>query len=160
MSVDRLNRAHLWTSEIWGDIDKAVLTEACSIRVAQKVFPTTVIEGASNVPADVFNPQTMSIDEGCTKPFIEISVEFRLTQSQVDNEATLHTARTLAKLAVKSLAVAEDRLIFEGARAQVPELVKVTNRESAGGGLLEGVHAIEIEPVGGAGLPAATSSGP
>jgi uncharacterized linocin/CFP29 family protein len=106
---------------------------------------TTPMAGASNVPADIFHPETMSIDEGRTKPFIEISVEFRLTQSQVDNETTLHTTRTLAKLAVKSLALAEDRLIFEGARAHIPEIVKIVNRDSAEGGLLGDAQVIEVE---------------
>jgi uncharacterized linocin/CFP29 family protein len=145
MPTNNLNRDQLWTSDVWEDIDNAVLAEACSIRVAQKVFPTVLMTGASNVPAEVFHPDTMSIDEGRAKPFLEISVEFRVTQSQADNEATLHTTRTLAKLAVKSLALAEDKLIFEGARAQIPQIVRVVNRESAEGGLLADAHTIEVE---------------
>src|SRR5262245_20777145 len=132
MATNNLNRDDLWTKDVWADIDKAVLAEVGPIRVAQKVFPTTTMAGASNVPADVFDPATMSIEEGKTKPFIEISVDFRLTQSQVDNETTLHTARTLAKLAAKSLALAEDTLTFRGGGKDVPlpRRVKVINRDS------------------------------
>src|SRR5206468_661691 len=117
MPTNNLNRDQLWTSAVWQDIDTAVLAHAGSIRVAQKVFPTTAVTGDPNVPADVFHRETMSIDEGLTKPFIEISVEFPLTQTQIDNEPRLHTTRTLAKLAAKSLALAEDLLIFQGAEA-------------------------------------------
>lgn len=143
MAANNLNRDELWTKDVWQDIDKAVLAEVGPIRVAQKVFPTTTMAGASNVPADVFDPATMSIEEGQTKPFIEISVDFRLTQSQVDNETTLHTARTLAKLAAKSLALAEDTLIFRGGGKDVPlpRRVKIINRDSAGQGLLGVVAA-------------------
>ena len=91
-----LGRDKLWTPEIWGEIDKAVLAEAGRVRVAQKVFPSVQAPNAPNVSADVFNAALMRIDEGVTRPFLEISVEFTLTQSQVDNEATLKTGRTLA----------------------------------------------------------------
>jgi uncharacterized linocin/CFP29 family protein len=142
MPGNNLNRDQLWTSEVWRETDAAVLAQVNAIRVAQKVFPTTAIPGV-NVPADVFDPETMSIAEGRTKSLIELSVEFRLTQAQVDNEHTDHTTRTLAKLAAKYLAGAEDSLIFQGAGAALPKTVKVENRESAENGLLGVAQTIQ-----------------
>src|SRR5262245_20917299 len=81
------------SASIWQDIDKVVLREAGRIRVAQKVFPSITMSGASQVPKDIFDPTTMSIAEGETKPFMEISVEFPLTSTQVENEGTLKTTR-------------------------------------------------------------------
>jgi uncharacterized linocin/CFP29 family protein len=141
MNANNLNRDGLWTPDVWKDIDTAVLAEVGAIRIAQKVFPSTPMPGAANVPADIFRPQSMSISEGQTKAFIEISIEFQLTQSQVDNEITLHTARTLAKLSAKSIALAEDSLIHQGEDAKLPPTVKVVNRESANSGLLGAARA-------------------
>jgi uncharacterized linocin/CFP29 family protein len=141
MTANNLNRDALWTADVWQAIDTAVQGEVTAIRVAQKVFPPTVLAGSANVPADVFHPQTMSIAEGQTKPFIEISVEFSLTQSQVDNETTLHTGQTLAKLAAKALALVEDVLIFQGGEGKLPHNVKVVSRASAEEGLLGAARA-------------------
>jgi len=133
---NNLGRDKLWSDGVWQEIDKAVLAEVGRIRVAQKVFPSTPMLNASFVPADIFDAKNMSIAEGQTKPFIEISVEFPLTQTQVDNEATLKTGKTLARLATKSLALAEDLLFFQGAKAELPPEVRVVNRNSNDGGLL------------------------
>src|SRR5215210_5605528 len=102
---NNLGRGELWSEPVWQEIDDAVLAEVGQIRVAQKVFPSMPSPNGQYVPADNFDPSTMTIAEGETKPFIEISVEFRLTQGQVDNETTLHTGRTLARLAAKSTAL-------------------------------------------------------
>lgn len=134
--ANNLGRDQLWTPQIWADIDKAVLDEVGAIRVVQKVFNSTTATSSSNVPADEFDPDEMRIAEGRTKPFLELSVEFSLSQSQVDNEATLHTARTLAKLAAKSLALAEDTLLLQGSRADLPQIVRVNNKESAERGII------------------------
>jgi uncharacterized linocin/CFP29 family protein len=133
---NNLGRDQLWTPQIWADIDKAVLDEVGSIRVVQKVFNSTNAANASNVPADEFYPDEMRIAEGRTKAFLELSVEFSLTQSQVDNESTLHTAKTLAKLAAKSLALAEDTLLLQGSRADLPRIVRVANKGSAEHGII------------------------
>jgi uncharacterized linocin/CFP29 family protein len=108
------------------------------IRVAQKVFPTITVAGASNVPADVFDPASMTIEEGRTKSMVEPWVPIGVTQSQLDNEPNLHILQTLAKLGAKYLAQAEDTLIFQGGGKDVslPPQVRVINRDSAGQGLL------------------------
>jgi uncharacterized linocin/CFP29 family protein len=131
---NNFGREHLtWTLEVWQEIDKAVLAEVGRIRVAQKVFHGAQSDNGQHVPSDVFHPDTMTIDDGLTKPFIEISIEFALTQGQVDDETMLRTARTLARIGAKSLALAEDLLFFQGAQAKLPDHVTAANRGSADG---------------------------
>jgi uncharacterized linocin/CFP29 family protein len=146
---NNLGRDKVWDDAIWQEIDKAVMAEVGRIRVAQKVFPGIAMPNASYVPADIFDAKTMSIAEGQTKPFIEISVEFPLTQTQVDNESTLMTGRTLARLATKSVALAEDLLFFRCADVKLPPEVKVVNRNSTNGGLLGAAKkkVIEVQPI-------------
>src|SRR5207302_513068 len=76
-----------------------------AIRVVQKVFPTVQVDKATSVSGDLFNPEKMSIAEGHTRLFIELAVEFPLTNGQVNAYPTGTTAITLAKLVARSLAV-------------------------------------------------------
>jgi len=146
---NNLGRDEVWSPEVWQEVDNAVLAEVGRIRVAQRVFPSMPSPNGQYVPADNFDPNTMTIAEGETKPFIEISVEFRLTQGQVDNETTLHTSRTLARLAAKSIALAEDTLFFQGNGAKLPIGVKAINKESVGKGLLnlQRIKSINVPPL-------------
>jgi uncharacterized linocin/CFP29 family protein len=132
---DNLGRDKIWTPEIWAEIDKAVKAEVGQIRIAQKVFPSTQLSGGAVVPSDTLDLKNMTIEEGQTKPFIELSVEFTLKQSQVESEATLRTGRTLARMAAKSLALAEDTIIFQGKSANVAG-VRTVNVNSSNAGLL------------------------
>ena len=136
MPNNNLGRGEVWSEPVWREIDDAVLKEVGRIRVAQKVFPSSQSSNGQYVPADEFDPKAMTIAEGRTKPFIEISVDFRLTQGQVDNEATLQTGKTLSRLASKSAALAEDKLFFQGNQANLDPNVKVVNKDSVGPGLL------------------------
>jgi uncharacterized linocin/CFP29 family protein len=145
-----LGRDEMWNQEIWKSIDDAVLAEVGRVRVAQKIFPGWAADDAQFVPADVVvdNPrEPLHIEEGHTKPLIEISSEFILTQAQVDDETHLHAGRSLARLAAKEIALAEDMLFFQGRKAPVPKRVKVVNRDAAGDGLLnlKGIHVIEVK---------------
>jgi uncharacterized linocin/CFP29 family protein len=146
---NNLGRDELWNPEIWAEIDRAVLAEVGRIRVAQKVFPSSQSSNGQYVPADIFDPEKMTIAEGQTKPFLEISLEFPLTQGQVDDETTLRTGRTLARLAAKSIALAEDLLFFQGTKAALPTRVRVANKDSAGDGLLRvnEVTSIPVDPL-------------
>jgi uncharacterized linocin/CFP29 family protein len=132
-----LGRDKVWTPDTWSNIDKAVTAAAGQVRVVQKVFPTTSMPNAQSVPADIFNPNTMTIQEGATTPLVELSITFPLTQSQVDKEATDHTGQKLAALAVKTLALFEDAMFFQG-QAAVPPLpiVRFLNGGAAGPGLV------------------------
>src|SRR3954453_996282 len=81
-----------WSAGHWEEINNAVINEVSQIRVAQKVFPTKVLENNPTRQAnDVINFGTrgspiFSIDEGGTKSFAEIYQEFTLTTAQVAEE--------------------------------------------------------------------------
>jgi uncharacterized linocin/CFP29 family protein len=131
-----LGRDQVWTNDIWSGIDQAVEDEVGRIRVVQKAIPSVNVQDAPNVPAAHFEPDEMTMAEGVTKPMIEISVEFSLTSNQVTNEQTQHSGQSLARLAAKKLALAEDTILLRGAQAELPKKVTVQHRDSAGGGLL------------------------
>ena len=126
-----------WDVATWQDMDQAVLGEMGRVRSAQKVLPATLYDTSpTEVANDVINFFNLSIREGQTKPFVELFQEFSFTSAQVANEAQLHAGRTLAQMAAKSIALAEDAVIFQGARAKLPAGVQAEQLESAGDGLL------------------------
>lgn len=168
--ANNLNRNGIWNEQVWKNIDDGVKAAVGAIRVAQKVFPTTQLSDVMSVPADVFNHAKMSIAEGHTKPYIEIVVEFPLTNGQVNEDMNGATGLTLAKFAAKSLALAEDILIFQGKEAELPNSVHLeSGEESVGKGLLGLVPAdghIAVNPPdsgattnSGAGILAAVAKG-
>src|SRR5262245_36447325 len=126
-----LGRDRVWNDHIWTEIDKAVREEVGRVRVAQKVFPSTVVNnvlpvsmnravpfGQPNLPDD-------TVDD-VFQPFFEISTEFVLTQAQVEGEESLRQALSRARMAASALANAEDTILFLGPGFDLPE-VKVTN---------------------------------
>jgi uncharacterized linocin/CFP29 family protein len=101
------------------------------------VFPTTGFDASpTEIPNDVINFADLSIQEGLTKPFVEIYHEFPLTATQVAKEAQLKTCKTLARMAAKAIALAEDTVIFQGKKGKLPANVKADLIASAGKGLL------------------------
>ena len=129
-----------WDAAVWQEINDAVVKEMAKVRVAQKVFPTTMLEGnPTEVMNEVIDTDTFTIKEGSTKQFVELYKEFTLTSTQVSKESQLKTCKTLARMAAKSLALAEDKIIFQGTNAKESfEISKITSEsiESAGAGLL------------------------
>ena len=88
------------------------------------------------VTNDVINFADLSIEEGQTKSLVEIYLEFTLTATQVTKERQDKTCKTLARMAAKALALAEDTVIFQGELGTLPANVKADLRGSAGRGLL------------------------
>ena len=126
-----------WDASVWKEIDDAVLTEMGRVRSAQKVLPATQYDTSpTEIVNDVINFTDLSIREGQTKSFVEIFQEFTLTSAQAMNEPQLKTCHTLAQMAAKSIALAEDTVIFQGVHHELPAGVKTELIESAGGGLL------------------------
>ena len=167
MAQNSLGRDKLssWLPETWQAVDDAVLDAACAIRVAQKVFPASTEGNGQYVPDDTISRVggKLSIAEGETKPYMELSVDFALTEAQIENEATLHTGRTLAMQAAKTIAQAEDRAFFEGKSAFTPPSkaggrpavtgVRVANPKTVGVGLLNlpNIHPEPVATLGKAG---------
>jgi uncharacterized linocin/CFP29 family protein len=126
-----------WEQSVWQEINDAVKTEMGKVRIAQKVFPTMMFDmNPTEVPNDVINFTDLSILEGRTKPFVEIYQEFPLTSTQVSKEAQIKTCKTLARMAAKALALAEDTIIFQGNVERLPGNVKADQKESTDRGLL------------------------
>jgi uncharacterized linocin/CFP29 family protein len=145
MAMGSLGRDKVWTTDIWSDIDKAMIADVGQVRLLQKVFPTVSADGAAQVPADLINFGNMTMAEGARAVIVEISMEFSLTQSQVDDEAALHSGRTLARLVAKSVALAADQLAFQGQSASIPKLIAVKNNAAMGRGLLAlAANAIQV----------------
>jgi uncharacterized linocin/CFP29 family protein len=124
-----LGRDRVWNEHIWGEIDKAVREEVGRIRVAQKVFPSTVVNNVLPVVANLVPPlvvpappvpAVLRTGDDQFQPFIELSREFTLTQAQVDGEESMHLAPTLARMAASAIAGAEDALLFLGRSSFVP----------------------------------------
>src|SRR6516165_6497914 len=137
----------VWSKAICDDIASAVMTTVNQIRCAQRVFhPTVLGNGQTSVPNHILGgPGPLTIQEGSTKPLIELSFEFALTHTQVDAEGSLHNGKTLALLAAKAVARAEDAILFMGEHANLPRGVQVANRDSAGAGLVGAAGAtIEV----------------
>jgi uncharacterized linocin/CFP29 family protein len=76
------------------------------------------------------------IREGMTLPFFEIYAKFALTTSQLNSEAQLRSAYTLAQLTSRKLALAEDLILFQGSGATLPSGVAVNNLLPDWNGLL------------------------
>jgi uncharacterized linocin/CFP29 family protein len=153
-------REGMWTPQIWSDIDRVVTADVGRVRVAQKIFPSQQKPNQDNVQADILTigqqspGEPMMIQEGITLPFLEISAKFALTQSQMNNEANLRTAQTLAQLSARKVALAEDLLFFQGAKVELPQGISVANSVPGWNGLLnvEGMlKPIEVQPLSNGG---------
>ena len=147
------NRAGFWSDQVWAAMDDGVTTAASAIRVAQNVFPTVPLANVTSVPADIFDPDRMSIAEGLTKPFVELAVEIALTNGQVNQDPTGEAAITLSKLAARSLALGEDMVILQGNKAELHHTVRI---ESGGESLHNGIlglvhneHIVVVQPPDG-----------
>ena len=80
---------------------------------ALTVAADTVTVNSGEPPAAA-NKGLLQVNESAVTEIIEIWVEFSLTQQQVEREATLSSAVTLATRAANLLAQGEDLLINQG----------------------------------------------
>lgn len=142
-----------WDASVWKEINDAVLTEVNKVRIAQKVFPTKVFDtNPTEIPNEVIKFPDLAIAEGQTKPFVEIYHQFPLTNTQVKKEPETKICKTLARMAAKAIALAEDTIIFQG-DVKLPDNVKAELKDSAKNGLLgEAGELVPVEPVGRPGL--------
>jgi len=125
-----------WPADVWKAITDAVTQEVAKIRIGQKVFPTTMLDGdPTELQDEVIDFRNLSIREGRTKQFVEIYQEFPLTSTQVAKEATDKACQTLSRMAAKALALAEDIVIFQGRDGDLGA-VREDQVEAAGHGLL------------------------
>jgi uncharacterized linocin/CFP29 family protein len=110
MDTSELN----WTDQTWQDINGDVLKEIGKVRMAQKVFSASTVDGdPTQVANEVIDFNNMTVSEGETKPFVEIYREFSITSTQVKQEADQQTCRTLARMAAKEIGLGEDAYFFQ-----------------------------------------------
>jgi uncharacterized linocin/CFP29 family protein len=128
-----LGRDRVWNDQIWSEIDKVVREEFGRIRVAQKVFPSLVVNNVLPIstsrvgpPGFIVPPPPPVLD--VFAPFFEISTQFVLTQAQVDGEENVRLAASFARSAASQISAAEDALLFFGPAAIVPLGINVTNQ--------------------------------
>ena len=133
-----MNSPSDWSDAVWQDIKDSVLTELGNVRVCQKVFPTIPPSEppGGEVPNEVVNFEDLSIEEGQTKPFVELRVPFALSYAQMMTAPETGIAKTLAKMAAKIAGLAEDGVILRGGATVLPANVEVDRIASAGKGLL------------------------
>ncbi|MDV6297235.1 encapsulin [Rhodococcus aetherivorans] len=142
-----------WEAVVWAEINEAVVKEVAKVRIAQKVFPTIVLaDDPTEVINDVIAFPALTIQEGSTKPFVEIHREFELTSAQVSKEIVKKTGKTLARMAAKEIALAEDTVILQGTNGALPPNVRAEQRGSAAAGLVgeaaaETIQVRELAPV-------------
>ena len=111
-----------WTQDIWDAISKAVADEHQRTAIAAQFLTPPVPDDtmAGTVPHDtviVDGDGALSVDESENRTVVEISVQFRVRSTQVDSEAKLKTAESLATRAANLLARGEDLIIFQGLAA-------------------------------------------
>jgi uncharacterized linocin/CFP29 family protein len=134
-----------WQSAVWNEINEAVIQEVAKVRIAQKVFPTELFDvDPTEVRNDVITFSDLTIQEGSTKPFVELTVQFKLTSAQVRDEGEKKTAKTLARMAAKKIALTEDKVFLQGTEGKLPEGVVAEQRGSSDKGLV-GVATRTIE---------------
>jgi uncharacterized linocin/CFP29 family protein len=129
---------NFWNETIWKGINDEVRKVAGTVRVAQKVFPTVILDNPSNIPDDKIDLTNFSMQEGSTKAFVEIAVPFSITPNQVAHEGTLQVGLKLARLDAAVVAFIEDLIVFQGnvTAPGTPPNILVRNGGSAGTGLL------------------------
>ena len=139
VTANSSKRAAFWGGDagaVWAAIDLGVNDTLKNIRVVQTVILGTQLSGVMAVPDDQPNLEKMSIAEGLTKPYIELSVEFSLSNGQAQ-DPTGFAAIKLAKFAAKALALAEDLVFLQGGDAALPKTVRIeSGHKSVGKGLL------------------------
>jgi uncharacterized linocin/CFP29 family protein len=128
-----------WSPDLWNRLDQAAHAEFQRTGVASRFIPLHgPLPGATNVPAGVVDPGSMTVSEEALVPLVELWVDFALTEQQVAGEEQLGTALGLVTRAANLLAQAEDALVFQGERAKVlPLFESVQSRAAAGRGLAE-----------------------
>jgi hypothetical protein len=118
-----------WTADIWNSIDKAVADEHKLTAIAAQFLTPPVPDGSMDgtVPADTVlegDDGILSVDESEKRSIVEIAVQFRVRQGQIDHESQMKTAESLAIRAANLLAKGEDLLIFQGLAALEDPLFK------------------------------------
>lgn len=109
-----------WPDDVLKGIQDAVIDEVKRIKIAEQFLPLpqNVVTSGINVLSDVISQDkddnSLITNEGSTTSFYQISVKFKLSNSQYADPSGAKTATALATRAANLLSQAEDILIFQG----------------------------------------------
>lgn len=141
-----------WTEEQYGLVRDLIAEEVEKARLAHKFVPEfTLGEEARNVPAEVYDADTDTVDDVNTIPLVEVWAPVNLTRLQAE-DADLSAALMLLRRAANRLARAHDAIVFTGqpAAGQPPDTAP-PNVEVAGGrendGISGAVNNVDVGPV-------------
>lgn len=112
-----------WADDVLKDVQDAVDREAQRIKIAAKFLPlpqNVITTGTTTVLSDIISQDddSLKVDEGATTSLYQITVKFKLSDSQYADPGGPKTAITLATRAANLLSQAEDILIFQGKKGE------------------------------------------
>jgi uncharacterized linocin/CFP29 family protein len=140
-----------WSPSVWKALDDAVHDEFHRTAVGLKFIPFHgQMDNATNVPADVIDLTTMTVNEAAVTALVELGIDFGLTRQQTAAEEQDATGVTLGTRAANLLAQAEDLVIFQGEAAlKNPIFKRVQQRSGTGGpGLLaSATETVAVAPI-------------
>jgi uncharacterized linocin/CFP29 family protein len=162
-----------WPASVWSQINGTpasgstpaqpglLLTNMGAIRIALKVFPSTVQGNDAPVSADTVDLKTGIPSVGVTRPVVSITKQFQLADLHVNPGASpgLPMVANQVSLAAQALALIEDALFFQGKNAEIPPSIAVANAADLQDGLLgvaEKHHKIQVHPHSRGGYGTAT----
>lgn len=121
-----------------GKIADAAKAQANAVRVCQKVFTADLVPQALAVPDDSLDlPIIDNVPEKDKKTLVEITIPFKLTSAQMDNEPHTQIGYFLAQVDGRVIGQVEDLVLFQGVNAQNNPLFRlVAVKNITGNGLL------------------------
>jgi uncharacterized linocin/CFP29 family protein len=142
-----------WSSATWDALIQAVHQETRRTKIAQKILPLHgPLPDAMNVPSDItVGANDLRITEGASTILTEVSVQFAMTKTQVQQEQEMSTALTLATRAANLIATGEDHIIFQGSIQNLPQdlrnLIRARNDNNVNGLVGVGNQAEQVQPI-------------
>jgi uncharacterized linocin/CFP29 family protein len=123
-----------WTSTIWDKLKQAVYEETRRTKIAQKILPVHMaLPKDCTVPSEEIDKEALEIAleirEGNPTNIIETTVQFAMTNTQVQPDQPPSTALTLATRAANRIAIAQDLIVFQGSKVIQHGRVKLPNSQ-------------------------------
>lgn len=127
----------LWGESAGNKIAEEARKQAHAVRVCQKVFMAELVPPLA-VPDDSLDLPTIdNIPEKDKKTLVEITIPFKLTPDQMDNEPNTKIGCFLAQVDGRVIGQVEDLILFQGVNANKNPLFQlVTVKNLTGTGLI------------------------
>lgn len=120
----------------WTDLSQiqtAIDNEARRIKIASRFLPlpqNVITSGSPTVVSDIISSSqgvdpSLIVAEGDTTSFYQITVKFKLSDTQYADQSGRMTAITLATRAANLLSQAEDILVFQGEAGEKIQFLQI-----------------------------------